>query len=262
MCHATSHRFRCLNKTFFAIKAGMNNFHVTLWLYATALRHAWDAVLRNWIVSFAPLVYGVGLSVVTFFVSPLGFVGGFVVVLATQACLSSGLFLIKNIVQNGRSDFNDFLTGFTVYLWELVRIAFILWIPTMIARSVLGSFPNGALVYLLLQIAAYVLLNPIPEFIYQTRSSGIELISDSYNFIVENWLEWLLPTLLITLAAYVALRWVAFATLGLSVLVQLIVISVGFGLALLYFMVFRGFLFSELQGTTKRSRLYRYKATR
>jgi hypothetical protein len=240
----------------------MNNLHVTLWIYATALRRAWDAVLRNWIVTFAPLIYGVGLSVITLLVSPLGFLGGFVIALATQACISSGLFLIKNIVQNGRCDFNDFISGFAVYLWELVRIAFILWIPTMIARAVFGSFPNGALIYWLLQIAGFILLNPIPEFVYQTRSSGIELLSDSYNFIVENWLEWLLPTLVITLAAYVALRWITLATLGLSGLVQLFVVSVGFGLTLLYFMVFRGFLFSELQGTTRRSRLYRYKSSR
>jgi hypothetical protein len=32
------------------------------------------------------------------------------------------------------------------------------------------------------------------------------------------------------------------------------------GLGLTYFMTFRGFLFAELYGTTRRSRLYRYKA--
>jgi hypothetical protein len=32
------------------------------------------------------------------------------------------------------------------------------------------------------------------------------------------------------------------------------------GLGLAYFMTFRGFLFAQLHGTTRRSRLYRYKA--
>jgi hypothetical protein len=32
------------------------------------------------------------------------------------------------------------------------------------------------------------------------------------------------------------------------------------GLCLTYFMTFRGFLFAQLYGTTRRSRIYRYKA--
>jgi len=45
---------------------------------------------------------------------------------------------------------------------------------------------------------------------------------------------------------------------GLSGFLALIIhmLFLGFGLA--YVMIFRGFLFSELYGTTRRSRLYRY----
>jgi hypothetical protein len=42
--------------------------------------------------------------------------------------------------------------------------------------------------------------------------------------------------------------------------VQGFVIAFVFGLFLTYFMTFRGFLFAELHGTTRRSRAYRYKA--
>src|SRR5215471_5430149 len=62
---------------------------VTLWIYAVALRRSWECVLRNWVVSFAPLVYGIGLSLVGFLVAPLGIVGGILMMLATQACVSS-----------------------------------------------------------------------------------------------------------------------------------------------------------------------------
>ena len=53
----------------------------------------------------------------------------------------------------------------------------------------LASAANGGLILALIQIALYILLNPLPELVYQTRSSGVTLISESYNFIVENWLE-------------------------------------------------------------------------
>ncbi len=124
----------------------------------------------------------------------------------------------------------------------------------------LGNVPNGDLVYFMIQAALYVLLNPVPEFIYQTRTSGLELLSASYNFIVENWLEWLLPNILITVAGFFLLRLLSSWVWVLPFFVQMLVIAVAFGLFLTYFMTFRGFLFAELHGTTRRSRIYRYKA--
>jgi len=52
--------------------------------------------------------------------------------------------------------------------------------------------PNGPLLYLGVQILLYVIFNAVPELIYQGRVSGLALLSASYQFIVENWIEWLL----------------------------------------------------------------------
>lgn len=232
----------------------------TLWIYALALRRSWQSLLKNWVVSFAPWAYAALLAAVGALAGPFGILGGLLLGLATQACVSSGLHLIKNIVDGGRADFNDFTKGFTVYFWELVKIAFILWIPMRLLAMVLATVPNGSLIFALIQLALFILLNAVPELIYQTRSSGLELISDSYHFIVDNWLEWLLPNLIMTLAAYVILQILGALTLGLPALVQLFMVAVGTGLCLTYFMIFRGFLFAELHGTTRRSRTYRYKA--
>ena len=238
----------------------MKVVQVTLWIYAVALRRSWECVTRNWVVSFAPFVYGVGLSMVGLIAAPLGIVGGLLLALASQACVSSGLYLIENMVRLGKTNFDDFLKGFTVYLWELVQISFILWIPLRIASIGLASVPNGALVFLLIQIVLYIFLNPVPEFIYQTRTSGIELLSASYNFIVENWIEWFLPNIFLTVVGYFIFGLLGVMTLGLPGFLQLFAVVFGFGLCLTYFMVFRGFLFAELHGTTRRSRIYRYNA--
>ena len=124
----------------------------------------------------------------------------------------------------------------------------------------LASVPNGALIFGLIKIALYILLNPLPEFLYQTRTSGIELLTASYNFIVENWIEWFLPNVLMTVAGFYVLQALGIVTAGLPGFLQLFVIALGFGLCLTYFMVFRGFLFAELHGTTRRSRVFRYKS--
>jgi hypothetical protein len=238
----------------------MQTLQVTLRMYATALKHSWECVRKNWVVSFAPIAYGIILAVLASLLAPLGIVGGLLFSLATQACVSSGLFLIKNLIDGNKADFNDFLNGFTVYIWELLLITFIIWIPMRVAAMALATVPNGALIYFLITLVLYIVLNPVPEFIYQTRTAGLELISASYNFIVENWLEWLLPNILLGAAGYLLLASFEPLLFGLPGFLSFFIYSFIVGIGLTYFMTFRGFLFSELHGTTRRSRLYRYQA--
>ena len=238
----------------------MQILRVTLWMYGVALKRSWECVRKNWVVSFAPVAYGVILAIIASIVGPLGLIGGLLFSLAAQACVSSALFLVKNLVDSNKASFNDFLNGFTVYLWELLGIAFILWIPLRVLAMGLASAPNGALLYFLIKLALYILLNPVPEFIYQTRASALELISASYNFIVENWIEWLIPNILLFAAGYVVLQFVEPIIFALPGFIALFFYALIAGLGLTYFMTFRGFLFAQLHGTTRRSRLYRYRA--
>jgi hypothetical protein len=238
----------------------VKTIRVTLWLYRSAFGRSAEAVRKNWVVSFVPLLYGLGLSLVGVLAAPLGMIGGILLQLATLACISSGLFLVENIVRGGAAGFDDFINGFTVYLWELVQVAFILWIPRLMLAVVLQGTPNGFLIYWLIQIALIIFLNPVPEFIYQSRLSGLELLSASYNFIVENWIEWFLPNIVVALVGYLLLTLLETVTFALPAFMQFFVVAFGVGLFLTYFMVFRGFLFSELHGTTRRSRLFRYNS--
>jgi hypothetical protein len=77
---------------------------------------------------------------------------------------------------------------------------------------------------------------------------------------VENWLEWLLPNIVITVVGFFLLRLLYAFVRVLPGFLEWFVIAFGFGLFLTYFMTFRGFLFAELHGTTRRSRVYRYNA--
>ncbi|MGE5218754.1 MAG: hypothetical protein ACM3SP_17295, partial [Chloroflexota bacterium] len=65
----------------------MQTLQVTLWLYALALKRSLECVARNWVVSFAPLVYGVALTAVAWLVAPLGLIGGLLLSVASQACV-------------------------------------------------------------------------------------------------------------------------------------------------------------------------------
>lgn len=241
-------------------KWAMQIVQVTLWMYTVALRRSLECVSKNWVASLAPVVYGLGLSIIGTLVAPLGLIGGLIYSLARAACISSGLFLIKNMVSSGKTDVQDFVAGFTIYLWEVIAVGFILWIPMWALWTALASVPNGALIYFLAQLGLYILLNAVPELIYQSRASGLELIGASYNFIVENWIEWLAPNLVLFAVGYFLLDFVGSLFDGLPGFLQVFFEAVLLGLCLTYFMTFRGFLFAALHGTTRRSRIYRYNA--
>jgi hypothetical protein len=232
----------------------------TLWIYRVAFKRTLELLAANWPVIFAPLAYSVILSLVTTFFGPLWLIGGIVITAVTAACASSALFLTENIVRMGKVSFGDFTKGFSVYLWEILGIAFILWIPMMLLTGVAASTPQGPAIILFVELLLYVILNPVPELIYQTRTSGVALLSASYEFIVENWIEWFVPNIAIGFAAYWLLVWLDIPASYLPTFFGYFLLYSVFGLLLTFLMIFRGLVFSELNGTTRRSRAYRYRA--
>ena len=237
----------------------METVKATLWIYGLALERTLQLVLSNWLVGLALLAYSMIFTVASIFLLPLGLIGGILLGLTVDACISSSLYLIENILTTGKATLDDFLKGFAVYLWEVVRITFLTWIPLMIASRVLASTPNGGILLICLLILLFVFLNAVPELLYQTRASGFDLLSGSYQFILDNWIEWFPPTLLMTIAGYGLLSLLTFLVLGLPSFLQILIDGFILGLGLTFFMVFRGALFTELNGTTRRNRVYRYK---
>ncbi len=238
----------------------METIKATLWIYRIAVKRSAQLMRENWAVVFAPFAYSVFLSVAGIFLIPFGLVGGLLLLLASNACMSSGLHLLENILNSRKADFNDFFKGFTVYLWDIVRIAFILWIPMMLVSSVLTPIPNGHIIVMFIQIALYIILNAVPELIYQSRASGIELLVASYYFIIENWPEWFAPNIIITFAGWVLMQALNPLASVLAAPLNIFVIASLIGIFLAYLMIFRGLLFSELNGSNRRARIYRYKA--
>jgi len=238
----------------------MDSVKAIVWIYQISFSRTGERLAGNWAIIFAPLAYGVILAVAAVIFSFLGFLGRMIVTAVAAACASSGLYLIENIVRGSKVVPNDFVKGFSVYLWEILGIAFILWLPMTLLSRVAYSVPQGPLVILIVQVLLYVVLNAVPELIYQSRVSGLALLSASYEFIVENWLEWLLPNLLIVAAGYLAKVWLMALVVYLPFYLWSFLIPFAFGLFLIFLMIFRGFLFAELSGTTRRSRLYRYRA--
>jgi hypothetical protein len=238
----------------------MEQIKAIFWIYKTCLVRTVELVRDNLAIIFAPLAYGMLLSAAAMLLVPLGIIGGLVMGVVLAACASSGLYLIENVVRMNKATLQDFTRGFSVYLWDILTIAFIFWIPMRLLAQVAFTTPNGPLFYFGVQILLYVIFNPVPELIYQGRVSGLALLSASYQFIVENWIEWLLPNLLVGAVGYLLSNLVDQLVAPMPFFLQYFLVGAAFGLFLTFLMIFRGLLFSELNGTTRRSRVYRYKA--
>jgi len=238
----------------------MEQIKAIFWIYKTCLIRTVELVRGNVGIIFAPIAYGVLLSVAAMLVAPLGIIGGIVMGVVLAACASSGLYLIENVVRMGKASLQDFARGVSVYIWDILTIAFIFWIPMRLLAQFAYTTPNGPLLYLGVQILLYVIFNAVPELIYQGRVSGLALLSASYQFIVENWIEWLLPNLLVGVGGYLLRNLVYQLVTPLPFFLQYFLVEAAFGLFLTFLMIFRGLLFAELNGTTRRSRVYRYKA--
>ena len=238
----------------------MEQIKALVWIYKTCLIRTVELVRENLGIIFAPLAYGFVLSATASLFAPLGLIGGLIRWIVLAACASSGLHLIENVVRMNKATLQDFTRGFSVYLWDILTIGFIFGIPMTLLAQVAFTTPNGPLFYRGVLILLYIIFNAVPEMIYQSRVSGLALLSASYQFIVENWVEWLLPNLLIAAAGYLLRPFVYQLVAPMPFFLQDFFVAAAFGLFLTFLMIFRGLLFGELNGTTRRSRVYRYKA--
>ena len=224
----------------------------TLAIYRRAFTRAAETAVKNWPVAGSLLVYLAALLFAAPLLAPLGIAGGLLMSFLWSACLGSFLALVEAMVRDGRVTLADFRASFGRYLWDVVGISFVFWVFWTIATPALVSLPNGVAVVLAVQLVIFVLFNAVPELIYLGHHSSLELLTESYAFISENWIEWFPPNLLLVLGFW-ALR--QFSPDGPSsyALAALAALYVYFAMAV------RGFLFQELAGSTRRSRAFRHR---
>jgi len=225
---------------------------VTLALYRKAFGRAAELTVANWPVLATVFVYASAMSVSAVLGSMLGILGGFLVSFVWAACAGSFLYLVEMMVRTARVSLADFQRSFGVYLWDVVGVTFLLWVFFAVVTPALATLPRGRALMLCLELAIFVFFNAVPELIYLGRCSSLELLSESYAFISENWIEWFPATLAMGVLVYAvgmlplagALAWLRTAVVAL----------------LIYFaMVVRGLLFVELHGTSRRGRAFRHR---
>lgn len=167
----------------------------TLALYRNALRKTGRSLVRGWMAMIAVVGFGFLLMVASQIASPLGMVGGFLLGAVNALLVGATLSLIEQSISPARAlTFRDIFGSVGHYFWDVIGVGFILWLPLMVLDMTTQTNPYGQLLSYGVFLLLFLLLNPAPEIIYQVRhGSPLEVFKTSYEFVLENWIEWFLP---------------------------------------------------------------------
>ncbi|SHJ85909.1 hypothetical protein SAMN02745975_03066 [Geosporobacter subterraneus DSM 17957] len=243
----------------------MNIFQDILETNREVLKKSTPLVLKNWPILFTGVVY----SVIVLFLFRVAFMfwilAGIIVTAVQSALISNYLYLIENIIQYGKISIEDFKRGFTVYIWKVYGIMVVIWFVnyglSLFLSPLLRLQIGFVSFWSLIQLAAFILLNCLPEVIYQKHYMVGESFSYCVEFIKENWLDWFVPNILLGVLFVILTGRVLTANFLIgNPLVRLsidgIVLYLAGQLFLSFVMIYRGLLFQLLSGSSRRKRAY------
>ncbi|MBM4256924.1 MAG: hypothetical protein FJ147_13635 [Deltaproteobacteria bacterium] len=242
----------------------------TLQMYRQAATETWQKITRNWWVAFLPLLYGVILLITGSFVFRLGMLGGLIFGFTSAMCTSSYLFFLAGVVNGQRMVLSELTESWRPYLSPVITVLFFLFLVRLTLSYALPPVEASQDITFIVTVILLIILNPIPEVIYLGRSDGFGLLQESVDFLRENWIEWFLPLVLLTIlslgfpSAFVSPLQVGQLGFPFMSVMGLLGGSLDnlfwnvLGMLLLFaLMVFRGLLFRSLFGSSRRQRIFR-----
>ena len=261
----------------------------TLRLYRDALSATVRSLARGWMAIIAVIVFAGLMVVAGQLAAPLGFVGGFILGAVNALVIGATLSLIQQAIFDTRPmTIQDIWDSVGRYFWDVIGVGFVLWVPMLLLERGMAANPQGPLIGAAIFLLLFILLNPAPEVIYQVRhESPLDVLRESYEFVVENWIEWFLPLAVILAPLGLSFFFGLTSRLGrgagldffqiLALPFMLLTVWLGYlgipsesGWLLLMILtppaavamlLFRGHLFAALRGSSRRQRMFRQRFT-
>ena len=232
-------------------------------LYAHCVVEAFKGLLKAPWTLLLPIAIAFVMVTLSPILAPLGLAGGFLLGIALTFLSSCYLYFLGGVVAKQSVSLKDLKKSFLAYFWSVMNLGFVFWIASIGLNFALEHNPNGKAFRAALNLAALVALNAAPETLYIKGSvGGIETIQRSVRFLQDNWIEWFLPNALILAAAWFfpAIAQAAIAVTNPAALI----LGTGLlgGILGHVVMVFRGQLYSELDASTHRQRVFKYGGNR
>jgi hypothetical protein len=168
-------------------------------LYLRALHQTGRSIRRGWIAIVAVIGFGALFLLAVQIVGTLGIAGGLILGAVNALFVGATLSLIEQSIAQARTlTVQDVFASLGHYFWDVIGVGFVLWLPLMALDMTVQTNPYGPVLSYAVLLLLFLLLNPAPEVIYQVRhDSPLDVLKSCYDFVLENWIEWFTPWLLI-----------------------------------------------------------------
>lgn len=255
----------------------MEFFKDIIYINKMAGKKVYDLFLKNWLIIFTGLIYStitivINIMLGPFFMIPIfNIIAGIALYLISAALLSSYFYILYSVIKYQKFEFKDIKRGLRVYLHEITRILFIGWIAGMVVFNVVVPILSNSMAgYLspstlrnIIMIIVLIALNPLPEVIYLKGRTGLDAIQYTFEYMKENWIEWMIPNVVLLGLLYVVtgnLMINLFST-GISFNPSILTIK-SLGMYLVgqiifsFTMIYRGVLLDILSTSSRRKRMF------
>lgn len=226
---------------------------------------------NNWLIIFTGFAYTLLnlllFSLVNFlFRGVLSILAGFVVAIITSSLISNYLYLLYNIIKYDRISLENFKDGFKYFIWKVYGIFFIAWVGSFLLDNIGNVIRLPYYTFnLIVSILVLIIFNPLPEIIYQKSYSPWQSVISSFEFMKENWFNWLLPNSLFIFLIYkfsgriITNMFTTHLSFNLDLSAWGILVYLIGQVLFSFIMIYRGFLFEILSSSTRRKRFYMRK---
>lgn len=256
----------------------------TIRLYHQSLLATFHSFRQSYILIPIVVAFTLILALITSIIAPLGMFGGLILGAMNALIIGSMLSLTEQAIRSTRQlQWRNVPASIGQYFWDVISVGFMVWVPLLFLEMGLQANPYQPLIVTAVFFLMFVLLNPVPEVIYQSRKgSALEIIQESYEFVLENWIEWFLPVAmalapfglsfffqissqagrrggldfwhLITLPFTVLSQWLSL--LGMSSNTSFLIVLIFTPIAAVFILLFRGHLFAALHRSSRRQRMF------
>ena len=240
-----------------------------IYMNRTIAKTALTSLYKNWVIIFTGIFYITISVIISSLLSFFWILAGLVLIIVSSALISNYLHLLDCIIKRDRLGWHDFKDGFTIYLRKVWGISFLGWVASFGLNSfilpILSIGIPGFTLSMIVNFLIFLLLNPLPETVYQQNYNPWESITYTVGFIKENWLEWFVPNLVLLGGLYLLTGNLLMGVFNTYVVSTRILSIRGLGFFIIgqiwfsYMMIYRGYLYELLSTSTRRKRLFMRK---
>lgn len=242
-----------------------------IYLNKSSFNKTVKSLRKNWMIIFTGIIYtflniAIFSLVNIFLTGILSILSGIVVAIITSAFISNYLYLLFNVINYDRLSVQTFKDGFKYFLWKIYGVLFIAYLGSYllgIVSNILGNL--SFIINIVIYAVILILLNPLPETIYLKSYSSWESVQSTFEFMQENWLNWLLPNIVFHGVLYFItgniLTNIFTTHLSFNMIFgirNIVLYVLGQGL-FSFIMIYRGHLYKLLSGSTRRKRMFMNK---